>query len=323
MSVAPETGLAYGAALQYSGSPASLSLTAYQDEASFYATFTQENQLVFDLETEKYLDGKNWFLYAEPTYYKYYSLFWGIGPDAPDSAREDYSYDYGGITASLSKELGSHIYLGLYYNYFLYYITRTQYGGILYSGSVPGSGSGAESSPGLRLMIEQRDNRYTPSSGYYLDLRLALAAKIFGSSSDFYTFYGDYRQYFTLFPDNVIAFNIVYQSVGSGASFMAMPELGGMNLMRGYYEGRYIDNDYLTTQLEYRFPLFWEFRGAIFGCLGQVAQSPDSFSTGGIKASYGAGIRWNFFGLIDFPLRFDLAFAGLDTEFYFATMEAF
>jgi hypothetical protein len=322
-TVSPETGIGLGVAALYSGVPEALSLTAKPDTAVFSVLYTQKRQLQFDLVVEKYFGGSEWFFNAEPIFNKYSSFFWGLGPDTTVYDSENFSYIEGGITVSLLKEIAPRIYIGLYYKFLAYDIIARETGGLIASGLIPGSGGGAVSSPGFRFLWEARDRRYSPGSGFFLDLKADLSAKALGASSNSYMFDADYRGYYTVFRENILAFNIVAKFYGIGTPLRAIPRLGGLYLMRGYYEGRYTDYDYITGQVEYRFPIFWTFRGAVFVCLGQVAPRIDYFKTDGIKISYGFGIHWKPFDFMDSPLRFDLAFSGGDPQLYLDLMEAF
>jgi outer membrane protein assembly factor BamA len=194
---------------------------------------------------------------------------------------------------------------------------------LLASGSIPGGDGGTVSAPGLRLLWEARDRRYSPGKGFFFDIKAAFSAKVLGASSNNYMIEADYRSYYTIFPENILALNVVTKFSGEGTPLRAIPRLGGMYLMRGYYEGRYTDCDYIAGQVEYRFPLFWTFRGAVYASAGQVAPRIDYFKTGGVKISCGLGIHWKPFDFMDSPLRFDLAFSGSEPQLYLDLMEAF
>lgn len=323
VGLAPETGLGLGVAAIFTGAPAALSMTGKTDSATFSILYTQKSQLQFDLVMEKYFFDGGWFLNAEPLFNKYPSFFWGIGPDSKDSDKENFSYTEGGVTASLLKEISPRIYLGPYYKLLIYDVTSSKTGGILASGTIPGFDSGTISALGLRLLWENRDRRYSPGRGFFLDIKSALLSKAIGATANSYLFEADYRSYFTVFPENIFAYNIAAKFTEKGIPLRAIPRLGGLYMMRGYYEGRYMDYDYVTAQVEYRFPLFWTFRGAVYACLGQVAPQIDYFKTEGMKISYGFGLHWKPFDFMDAPIRFDLAFADIGPQLYLDLQEAF
>jgi hypothetical protein len=93
--------------------------------------------------------------------------------------------------------------------------------------------------------------------------------------------------------------------------------------MRGYYWGRFRDENYFAVQGEYRFPLFWRFEGAIFGAIGQVAPDIDEFSFDNLKAAAGGGLRLVWSKKQHINVRFDVGVSEDDTKFYVSGMEAF
>lgn len=91
--------------------------------------------------------------------------------------------------------------------------------------------------------------------------------------------------------------------------------------MRGYFQGRFRDRQFLSFQAEYRSPLlFWRISTAAFAGAGRVADKVSKLDFGGLKPSFGGGFRI----MLDKVDRFDLGF-GEDgnTGFYVGFSEAF
>jgi hypothetical protein len=63
--------------------------------------------------------------------------------------------------------------------------------------------------------------------------------------------------------------------------------------MRGFYLGRNRDKHYLTTQVEYRFPIYKRLGGAAFAGVGEV-YGTDPFSFDRMRWSLGGGLRMRF-----------------------------
>ena len=94
--------------------------------------------------------------------------------------------------------------------------------------------------------------------------------------------------------------------------------------MRGYFEGRFRDKNLLALQAEYRLPLFWRFGLAAFAGAGKVADAFAELNSGGIKYSYGAGLRYLFSKREKIQVRLDVGFDGKGgSAFYFSIFEAF
>ena len=93
--------------------------------------------------------------------------------------------------------------------------------------------------------------------------------------------------------------------------------------MRGYFEGRYRDLNYLTAQFEYKVMLFWKIGGVLFGGIGDVAPAFENFKLVNAKYSYGFGFRYVFDKEERLTIRADFGF-GLNTSgVYFSMQETF
>ena len=134
------------------------------------------------------------------------------------------------------------------------------------------------------------------------------------------SFTGNYYQ--PLWKGAMLAFD-AYASFNSKQSPWPLREAlgsGGIR-MRGYYSGRYIDNNLTTLQVEYRQRLFSRFGVALWGGMGNVFTSPGHFRGKDILANGGIGLRvelkHNVNGRIDF------GFGRNTCGFVFAIGEAF
>ena len=107
-----------------------------------------------------------------------------------------------------------------------------------------------------------------------------------------------------------------------------MALMGGENIMRGYYYGRYRDKNQIATQVEMRFlPLPLGFTNRIgftvFGGLGTVYDEFSEISSDNIKAAGGAGLRVLLFPKKDIWTRLDVARTSEGTGIYIFVGEAF
>ena len=94
--------------------------------------------------------------------------------------------------------------------------------------------------------------------------------------------------------------------------------------MRGYYEGRYKDDQQVVFQSEYRFPLYKRLRGVVFGGTGTVSKDFLDFGLSDLKYSYGAGLRFALSKKEKLNLRIDYGIGqGKSSGFYIQLGEAF
>jgi outer membrane translocation and assembly module TamA len=101
------------------------------------------------------------------------------------------------------------------------------------------------------------------------------------------------------------------------------PALGGDNIMRGYYEGRYRDKLYLAGQAELRWRITRRWGLVLFAGAGDVSGSFSGFRLKEVKPSVGFGIRF----MLDIQellnVRADFAYGKGMKGVYFNAKEAF
>jgi len=107
------------------------------------------------------------------------------------------------------------------------------------------------------------------------------------------------------------------------APFQIMSFLGGMNFMRGYYMGRFRDNNAIILQGEYRMPVWWRFGAVAFASAGDVAYKIDQFKLSDFKVTFGVGIRFAIDPKERINFRLDFAWADDSSGIYFTVVEAF
>ena len=102
-----------------------------------------------------------------------------------------------------------------------------------------------------------------------------------------------------------------------------MANLGGQKKMRGFYEGRYRDNNCLVLQAEYRRHLFWLLGFTVFADAGQVMHRYEDLSSTHWQYTYGAGLRLMIDQSQKLNLRIDVAVGNKKILPYFTVAEAF
>jgi len=112
--------------------------------------------------------------------------------------------------------------------------------------------------------------------------------------------------------------------VAGDPPFHQLGFLGGPRRLRGFYEGRYRDQNAVVLQTEYRLPLFWRLKAALFGGIGSVAPEPSDFIHDlHLRSTYGAGLRILLNEDESVHLRLDAGFAKNSSGFYVTIGEAF
>ena len=107
----------------------------------------------------------------------------------------------------------------------------------------------------------------------------------------------------------------------SGMPWCMLAELGGGYRMRGYYLGRYIDNNILSCQIEYRQRIWRRIGCAVWGGAGNVFSSFERFRWDQTLPNYGLGLRWEFKRRVN--VRIDYGFGRKTSGLVFNINEAF
>ena len=181
---------------------------------------------------------------------------------------------------------------------------------------------------GLGVLYDGRHNILNVRKGFFSELAFLQYHTGLGSEYTFSTITTDVRVYRPVNRRDVLAAQLFGQFNTGDTPFNQLALLGGETIMRGYYLGRYRDNNQLTTQVEYRFlplPLGFTKRwgAAVFASTGSVFTSFKTFSLNDFLWAGGGGIRFLLFPKKDIFTRLDVAFTHEGTGVYIFIGEAF
>lgn len=112
--------------------------------------------------------------------------------------------------------------------------------------------------------------------------------------------------YCPVWRGGVLAFDLYSEFTYSQVPWYEMPSIGGSYRMRGYYKGRYRDNNMVTAQLEIRQHIWEIFSAAAWVGAGNVWGSGGAFSFRHTLPNYGIGFRIKTGSAM--ALRFDWGF---------------
>ena len=175
---------------------------------------------------------------------------------------------------------------------------------------------------GLSLQYDSRDFIPNPQQGIYLMLRQSIFPGMLGNTNKTMhrtTFITDTYQSF--WNGGVFAFDFFGQLNGNDAPWPLKEMLGGNQRMRGYYAGRYIDNNIVSSQIELRQHLIQRFGGVAWLGGGTVFPSFNKFKMRNLLPTYGIGLRWEFKHNVN--ARIDYGFGKQTGGFVFNIGEAF
>ena len=163
----------------------------------------------------------------------------------------------------------------------------------------------------ISQLLDTRNNSTYPEKGLYLRSRFGLAPDFFGG--DNFTgnrFDVDFRTFKKLGPKLILGFNVNYEELNytkNVEAFYLQSQLGGDQMMRGYYLGRYRASNLIAGQAELRYRIIPRFGLVGFGGTGMVYENPQ-FALKDLKPNYGLGARLFFDLEKAMSLRLDYGF---------------
>ena len=321
----PETKLAGGVGGLLTLRSPKATATDRPSSMYFYAIYTQMKQFTLSWEPEIYIGREAWWLKGRFLFERYPDKFWGIGPDAPDTAEECYTPRTMMFEGYFLRQLvpSAGLYAGLQFRYERLRMLGTEPGGSLDRGAVGGSAGSTVAGVGLAVSRDSRDDIFFPRRGDYWLASLLRYSKALGGGFSYSHLKVDGRKYLPVGAKHVLAFHGQFQLITGTPPFTGYAKLGHDTMMRGYYAGRYRDKVMAAFQAEYRAPLFWRLGIVGFAGLGNVSPMLRTLDLGRPKPSYGAGLRFRVSSREATNIRVDFAFGKGTSGVYFTAREAF
>jgi Omp85 superfamily domain len=284
---------------------------------------TTRQQLITDLQPELYWGDDTYRFWAELEVQRFPDRFYGVGNAVRETDRESFLRTFGRLRMNLRRRVIDGFSAGLATDHQWVGISDRQAGGKLATGSVPGAAGGFTSGLGLSFAFDTRDNRSYPTRGLFLDATGVALLPVIGSDYEFVSLKFDNRAYIGFGERHVLALRYVFHSTPGAPPFYMLPELGGANLLRGYYGGKYRDKVLQVAEAEYRVHLIWRFGAVAFAGVGQVARRLDEVPKGVLRPTVGGGLRINLADEDIVNLRCDVGYWPGTFGFYFSMLEAF
>lgn len=324
LNIAPEVGVQGGASIDYFFNTDKNHLENHtrNSMAWVHAQYSSRDQLVADVFWQIFTPGERWFTRGRAGYMDFYERFWGLGVQTlPGDAWLDMTYRRWFAQGRLLKRFS-----GKHFSGFLFDLSITP--AIVLSGEVSGL-VGAQNSRtsgiGPIWISDYRNDPFSPSQGWYLESAALLRRAWLGSEQIYDEYSLDARKYHEFGQNHILAAQIFAQMTTGDAPLRELPRLGGPNVMRGYFMGRYRDRQYAAVQTEYRWMFGRKRYGLVaFASAGQVGANAGDFAIRNLRHAAGGGVRVLVSRPKNLYARIDLARSGEgDWATYFRLGEAF
>ena len=311
-----EKGLEVGAAMLYSfytgPDPVLRNSTI-----NLIPTVTTEKQFKIDLKTDIWTDANNWHFKSNLRYHEFPVYFYGLGDTthkADATLVDNIRYK---VQLEAEHRIGGNFYAGLLLQFQQDEYRSREVKGIYPELALTDKAGGYVTFIGATGIFDNRDNQNYTTHGSWLRLNMAYAPG-FLSKHALWRVDAQAKHFISISPKSTLGLNGVFNSLqGKTLPFYLLPEMGNDMMMRGYYTGRYRDQNYLALQAEYRYFLdpripinIWflhmqpKFALAAFGGTGAVFGNRD-IGLSHFKPNYGLGIRWFYDESARLTIRID------------------
>jgi outer membrane protein assembly factor BamA len=297
--------------------------TIRTSDVNLLALYTLKKQLIVVLSSTLFFPRENKIIRFQASYSYYPDKFWGLGNHTAFEEGENFSQRQFFINPQFLQRVHRKLYIGVSYEF--QHTGTVDYipGGLFDKENIAGRYGGNTSGIGPMLSWDTRNNAYSPTQGALAEMQYLWFDRFMGSDFNFTIFSIDFRKFFKLSEKSVLAFQGIAGLSNGNTPFRKLEELGGSDMMRGYYGGRYTDKCLMAYQAEYRRLLFWRIGMVAFASTGEVGPDPGHFELDGFHYAYGGGLRFMLSKAEKLNLRIDYGVGRHSNAFNVQLREAF
>src|ERR1700722_4342956 len=248
--------------------------TVRTSDVNILGLYTLRKQLILVLNSTIFFPREDRIARFQASYSYYPDDFWGLGNHVPYSNEEGFSQKQWFINPQFLQRINGNFYLGVTYEFQHTGPVSYTPGGLFDQENITGRYGGNTSGIGPIISWDTRNSAYSPDHGFFAELQYVWFPDFLGSDFKFQVFSADVRRFIYLDPKSVLALQGLAGLTFGNTPFRKLEELGGADMMRGYYGGRYTDKCLMAYPAEYRRLLFWRVGMVAFASTGEVAHTP-------------------------------------------------
>ena len=291
----------------------------------FSARYTLNRQITASPTYILFSRGERYTHRGKVNFRKFPQFYYGIGNDTPASNEELYGINTLSVEHVSYRNVVGKLYAGAGMRFFRSYNLELAEGGLLETTAPIGIRANTAVGMDFGLLFDNRNNLMSTTTGILAEFRQQVHRKFLGSDNDYSLSKLDVRAYWAPFEhrSDILALQLfAYLSFGD-TPFNELAPLGGDMIMRGYYQGRYLDQKHIATQAEYRKRVWKKLSAVAFAGVGDVSPQLSTFRINTLKYSLGAGLRYEVLPEENLNIRFDFAVGKGTQNFYINISEAF
>lgn len=261
------------------------------------ASYSTTNTYNVTLRGDAWTKRNEWHFIGEIRFRNMPFNFYGIGNNTSDSDEDRLVQRMAKVQFDAEKAFVKNVYTGVSLGFENYKFTDKEAGGIFSVGNgLRDRDGGSVLFVGLSQSYDTRNSNNYPTKGFFGRVSYQYAPPIFGGEN----FSGsqirvNIRNFWALAPKVVLGVQGMYNTIQSAnTSFYLLPQMGNDEMMRGYYGGRYRDENFLAAQAEIRYRFMERLGMVVFGGAGKVFANDENQLLKNFKPNYGIGGRYFF-----------------------------
>lgn len=290
------------------------------------ASYSTKKTYNLTLKGDAWTKGNLYHLIGEVRFKKTPFNFYGIGNNTFQTNEDRLVQQQIKIAIDVEKTFMKSAYTGLSLGFESYDFTDKIGGGIYTTSPLLNDRDGGQVLYlGISQSYDTRNSNNYPTKGFFGRLTYQYALSSFNGSLIKFNI----RNFWPITPKLVFGAQALYYTIkGSNTPFYLLPQLGNDEMMRGYYTGRYRDENLMASQAELRYRFSNRFGVVAFAGAGKVFAN-GGFSLNELKPNYGFGGRYFFDTAKGLSIRLDYGVgekrANEDRQkgFYISLAEAF
>jgi outer membrane translocation and assembly module TamA len=304
---AQETGWEFGLATMYSFYADRRDALTRNSTISTITSISTKGQSNFNIKADVWSKQNKYHYIGDARYQNFPFNFYGVGNKTKEADEDKLDMKLTRFTAEVEKRILKRYYAGINSSFENFSFRDKESGGIYTtSPALKDKDGGRVVFVGLSQIYDTRNTNTFTTKGSYVKVNYSYAPDLFkGDNFTGSLFKVDLRTFKNLGAHSVFAFQTYYQTIqGDETPFYLLPQLGNDQLMRGYYSGRYRDENLLAAQAEFRYRFMPRFGVAAFLGAGNAYKNR-SLDISEFKPSYGGGLRYFFEVERGVSVRFD------------------
>ncbi|RYE07825.1 MAG: polymerase, partial [Sphingobacteriales bacterium] len=258
------------------------------------ATYSTKKTYNLTLKGDAWLPGNRFHLIGELRFKKMPFNFYGIGNNTLNADADRLVQTQFKALFEAEKMIAPSFYTGLSVGYESYKYSDQVIGGIFTTGTYTDKPGGNVGFIGISQSHDTRNSNNYPTKGFFGRVTFQVAPGLETNDYSGTQTKVNLRTFFPLSNKFVLAAQGIYYTIqGKNVPFYLLPQLGNDEIMRGYYTGRYRDENLLALQTELRYRYNNRFGAVLFVGTGTVF-GQSAFAVDSFKPNYGGGLRYFF-----------------------------